>query len=56
MGGARFTNLTLTPKAVALRLVLFAISEKLNAKMFEGLTNAEKTMLFELMGKVYRNL
>ena len=55
-GDARFTNLTLTPKAVALRPVLFAISEKMNAKMFEGLTDAEKGMLFELLGKVYRNL
>lgn len=55
-GDARFTNLTLTPKAVALRPALFEISEKMNARMFEGLTEAEKAMLFELMGKVYRNL
>jgi DNA-binding MarR family transcriptional regulator len=55
-GDARSINLILTPKAISLRPILTDISEKMNAKAFEGLTTAEKAMLFELMQKVYRNL
>lgn len=53
---ARYTKLTLTPKAKELKNVLMGISEEMNQKLFEGLTNAEKAMLFELIGKVYNNL
>jgi len=53
---ARYTKLTLTPKAKELKNVLMGISEEMNQKLFEGLSNAEKAMLFELIGKVYKNL
>lgn len=52
----RCTNLTLTPKAASLRPVLFEISKKMNAGLFEGFSDEEKQTLFRLMGKVYRNL
>jgi DNA-binding MarR family transcriptional regulator len=55
-GDARYTNLTLTPKAKKLRPVLFDISNKMNTKLFEGLSDMEKQTLFELIGKVYKNL
>ncbi len=53
---ARITNLTLTPKAKKLKPVLFKISDKMNSKIFEGLSTAEKETLFELMGKILNNL
>ncbi|MFA6010166.1 MAG: MarR family transcriptional regulator [Desulfobacteraceae bacterium] len=53
---ARITNLTLTPKAKKLKPVLFEISGKMNAKIFEGLSTTEKETLFELMGKILNNL
>ncbi len=52
----RYTNLTLTEKAKKLRPVLFGISSKMNENLFKGFTAEEKTMLFQLMGKVYKNL
>jgi MarR family transcriptional regulator, organic hydroperoxide resistance regulator len=55
-GDARFTNLTLTRKAKKLRPVLLAISKKMNAGLFEGMSDKEKAALFRLLGKVYRNL
>lgn len=53
---ARFTNLTLTPKAKKLRPLLFGISRKMNAKLFEKINEQEKATLFKLIGKVYNNL
>lgn len=53
---ARFTRLTLTGKARKLRTVLFGISEKMRARMFAGVSPEEKDVLFELLGKVYRNV
>jgi DNA-binding MarR family transcriptional regulator len=53
---ARFTKLTLTPKAKQLRPVLLGISKKMNARLFDGLSREEKAALFDLMGKVYKNL
>ena len=53
---ARITNLTLTPKAKKLRPVLFEISRDLNNRMFDGLSDKEKETLFELMGKILKNL
>lgn len=55
-GDARFTNLTLTPKAKKLRPILFGISRKMNAKLFEGISVEERAILFKLIGKVYKNL
>lgn len=55
-GDARCTNLTLTPKAKKVRPVFFEISRRMNARLFEGLSEEEKTMLFKLMGKLYKNL
>jgi MarR family transcriptional regulator, organic hydroperoxide resistance regulator len=55
-GDARCTNLTLTPKARKLKPVLLRISEKMNDRLFQGLSDDEKMKLFELLGKVYRNL
>ena len=52
----RYANLTLTPKADRLRPVLYGISKKMNAKLFEGFTEDEKQTLFRLMEKMYRNL
>ena len=52
----RYTNLTLTPKAKKLRPVLLGISRKMNDTLFKGLSEEEKTMLFKLIGKVYKNL
>lgn len=53
---ARITNLTLTPKAKKLKPALFEISDKMNSKIFEGLSTTEKETLFELMGKILNNL
>ena len=55
-GDARFTNLTLTPKAKKLRPVLFEISGNMNSKIFEGLSNDEKETLFMLMERIFDNL
>ena len=52
----RYTNLILTEKAGKLRPVLFAISKKMNMKLFEGFSEEEKQTLFRLMEKLYRNL
>lgn len=52
----RYTNLTLTPKAVKLRPVLLEISKRMNEKLFEGFSEEEKRTLFRLMEKVDRNL
>jgi MarR family transcriptional regulator, organic hydroperoxide resistance regulator len=52
----RYTNLTLTEKAKRLRPVLFEISKKMNAKLFEGFSEKEKQTLFSLMEKVFKNL
>ncbi len=52
----RYANLTLTPKADRLRPVLYGISKKMNAKLFEGFTEDEKQTLFRLMEKMYGNL
>jgi MarR family transcriptional regulator, organic hydroperoxide resistance regulator len=52
----RYTNLALTPKAKKLRPVLFGISGKMNARLFEGMGEKDKAALFRLMGKVYNNL
>lgn len=53
---ARFTNLTLTPKAKKLRPILFGISKQMNARLFEGMNDKDKVTLFKLMAKVYKNL
>jgi len=53
---SRYTNLTLTAKARELRPVLFGISRKMNAKLFEGFSAEEKQALFRLLEKVCRNL
>jgi len=53
---ARFTNLTLTPKAKKLRPHLLGISRKMNGKLFEGIGEKDKETLFRLMGKIYQNL
>ncbi|MGD0211351.1 MAG: MarR family winged helix-turn-helix transcriptional regulator [Desulfomonilia bacterium] len=52
----RYTYLTLTAKAKKLRPVLFAISKKMNTKLFEGFSGEEKETLFRLMEKVCKNL
>ena len=52
----RYTNLTLTEKAKKLRPVLFEISKKMNAKLFDGLGEEEKQTLFMLMEKVFKNI
>jgi MarR family transcriptional regulator, organic hydroperoxide resistance regulator len=52
----RYTYLTLTAKAKKLRPVLFEISKKMNAKLFEGFSEEEKETLFRLIEKVYKNL
>jgi DNA-binding MarR family transcriptional regulator len=53
---ARITNLTLTPKAKKLKPVLFEISGKMNARIFESLSTAEKETLFELIEKILNHL
>lgn len=53
---ARYTKLSLTPKAKEHKDALMQISEEMNQKLFDGLSNAEKAILFELIGKMYKNL
>lgn len=53
---ARYVRLALTPKARSLRPALLSISSEMNAKMFQGLTEDEKSLLFNLIGKVYKNI
>jgi len=53
---ARYTSITLTPRARKLKPVLMGISEDMNRKLFAGLSAAQKTMLFELLGKIYKNV
>ena len=55
-GDARFTKLTLTAKAMKLRPALFEISDKMNARLFDGLSKEEKVLLFKLIEKIQRNL
>jgi MarR family transcriptional regulator, organic hydroperoxide resistance regulator len=52
----RYTNLTLTEKAKRLRPVLFEISKKMNARLFEGFSAEERRTLFMLMEKVFKNI
>lgn len=53
---ARYTNLTLTPKAEGLRPVLYGISQRMNETLFRGFSEEEKRTLFRLMEKMYANL
>lgn len=51
----RLIDVQLTEKALNIRPALQKISGKLNSKLFSGLSEQEKTALFQLMSRVNRN-
>jgi len=53
---ARYTKLSLTPKAKEIQNVLMKMSDEMNQKLFKGLSSAEKAIFFELLGKIYNNV
>ncbi len=52
----RMVNIEGTEKARTIKPALYKISEKMNAKMFEGLSAEEKAMLFNLMARISHNV
>ena len=52
----RLVNIEATEKARKIKPALNKISEKMNAKMFEGLSAEEKTLLFNLMARISHNV
>jgi DNA-binding MarR family transcriptional regulator len=56
MEDARFTTLSLTPKASDLRPVLMRISDSMNAMLFNGFSAHEKNQLFELIQRIADNV
>jgi DNA-binding MarR family transcriptional regulator len=52
----RLVNIEATEKARKIKPALNKISEKMNAKMFEGLSAEEKTILFNLMARISHNV
>ncbi|MCX6007959.1 MAG: MarR family transcriptional regulator, partial [Chloroflexi bacterium] len=52
----RLVNIEVTEKARTIKPALAKISEKMNAKMFEGLSAEEKSTLFNLMARISHNV
>jgi len=52
----RLLKISLTPRALKRKAVLWKISFSMNERIFTGLTDEEKTKLFEIMEKIYKNL
>jgi MarR family transcriptional regulator, organic hydroperoxide resistance regulator len=52
----RLVNIEVTEKARVIKPALAKISEKMNAKMFEGLSAEEKATLFNLMARISHNV
>ena len=52
----RLVNIEVTEKARTIKPALAKISEKMNAKMFEGLSAEEKATLFNLMARISHNV
>lgn len=55
-GDGRTVRIALTQKAKKTGPLLWKISASMNEKMFSRLSEDEKNKLFELMGKIYRNI
>jgi MarR family transcriptional regulator, organic hydroperoxide resistance regulator len=51
----RQVNIEVTEKARKIRPALARISERMNAKLFEGISPEEKAVLFNLMTRISRN-
>jgi MarR family transcriptional regulator, organic hydroperoxide resistance regulator len=51
----RQVNIDVTEKARKIRPALARISERMNAKLFEGISPQEKAVLFNLMTRISRN-
>ena len=49
-------NIEVTEKARTIKPALAKISEKMNAKMLEGLSAEEKATLFNLMARIKSNM
>ncbi len=54
-GDSRVVVIGMTKKARGLRPVVWEISDAMNAELYRGLSEREKTALFRLIGKVYAN-
>jgi DNA-binding MarR family transcriptional regulator len=55
-GDGRFVKIRLTARAKKIRPVVWGISTAMNERLFRGLSQGEKSKLFELVGKVLKNL
>jgi DNA-binding MarR family transcriptional regulator len=53
---ARYTRLSLTAEAKEMKPALLRISDRMNRKIFQGLSGDEKRTLFRLMEKIYENV
>ena len=51
----RLVNIQVTDKAKTIKPALTRISEKMNSRLFDGLSAEEKTTLFNLMARVKHN-
>lgn len=51
----RFVKIRLTPKSKKIKARIWEISDRMNARLFAGLTEEEMSTLFALLGKIYRN-
>lgn len=52
----RFVKIKLTPKAKKIKTVLWKISNDMNKRLFEGLSEEEKKSLFSILGKINNNI
>lgn len=52
----RIVKISITQKGRKARPALWKISSTMNEKIFSGLTEDEKSVLFEIMGKIYNNV
>ena len=52
----RLVNIEVTEKGKRIKPALAKISEKMNSKLFEGLSAEEKTTLFNLMTRISNNV
>jgi len=52
----RLVNIQVTEKAAGIKPALEKISEKMNARLFEGLSAEEKNTLFKLMTRISHNV
>lgn len=53
---ARFVKIKLTAKAKKIKTILWKISDDMNKRLFNGLSEEEKNSLFTILGKINNNI